>query len=1054
MNISDEVKVAEADRKSNVLISIARNASSYNNARNRITTRLSNLQGSRPLPLTDHLARKIMTLQKGWTSLDFVDSDWQNLARVEQFSDSAKEALNDLLLQYLVCNRKRVNRLIDFEKELSNELLSGKATLKNYDSLGLDLIDMQSLIVFRVKGAGFSADHQRLLNSIRDIQNSSWVRTKFRYPFVYHSVNLPTESYLDTFLSYVVPQDTRNGLERRVMRHLLRDDLSIDYSLEFKVYLSLMCHPFDALDALCTHIEIEIARDGELSREAQRTCSLIGDEFPNSRLHDLTRKYPAIVRKAAAGFVSEGNESQGARLPVSVVTQIETFVSTASEKPDGSAQISEWQALLRMRWSRYPEVKDFQTTTIFGRLWWFLDVGRLFTALSTSMYMLPRRGAVYERRELFRLAIIVGNITPYIVASPRGEDLFAMYNFRDNQVVDEEITQALSSGADAQDRTWFHYTHWRLRKPRNEIRVREWLSITRSSFPVAPSFLTGIDWVWIDEVLPSVRIAPFSASADGPYVLLLRDIEEAKKDTTILRTAIERFAHGKTCETFVEWLLGEYQEWAVAFVRFFLTPENIMLLELAPNMMAALSDRIAALKSCAAKFEFGPLLSEQQMQQELHTLTSTLMLLNVNANQFEVPWEQFKQDAADRLRDDYIAYKAMRSVDAHETSFEDSRAYYAHRYANGQAVHYSFRRSQAPASLILFGVVDAFLDHPTYGIEAILSTRFRHDTFRREFVSTFLSLKNSSMPGIVPLEKNQIIEVIADDFLFELDAWLLERMQTLRPGMEKAIFDFTFKQDELTAISEQVEKLGTLQEILTLMVKRLSIILEDQLKVARLAFSDDFKLAAIKCVRSSVEGMPQRLFIDAGIVDRVASAVKSSIERRIEALTEWIKTPNEQAQRALTFREITYAVIGRFEQFINEGHLRITLRDCTQTECHVGAEKVRLHFDLISEIVQNCLKYSGVSTSRLKIWPYMSDQGGGFVYSSLAAHDVEWDRQVEGHPYISLSDSLFREGNSGLTKIAAIAASIVGASITVLVERRKRSFHVIIPSGTNGETCP
>ena len=66
---------------------------------------------------------------------------------------------------------------------------------------------------------------------------------------------------------------------------------------------------------------------------------------------------------------------------------------------------------------------------------------------------------------------------------------------------------------------------------------REVGKIVRRDIRIAPSFLTGIDWKWLDDVIP-VGLAPVWRGREaGAYALLLRQVEDRQRDSTILRSA-------------------------------------------------------------------------------------------------------------------------------------------------------------------------------------------------------------------------------------------------------------------------------------------------------------------------------------------------------------------------------------------------------------------------------------------------------------------------------------------------------------------------------------
>jgi hypothetical protein len=54
-------------------------------------------------------------------------------------------------------------------------------------------------------------------------------------------------------------------------------------------------------------------------------------------------------------------------------------------------------------------------------------------------------------------------------------------------------------------------------------------------------------------------------------------------------------------------------------------------------------------------------------------------------------------------------------------------------------------------------------------------------------------------------------------------------------------------------------------------------------------------------------------------------------------------------------------------------------------------------------------------------------------------------RQLSGKKYSSADDALFREGNSGLAKIAALAATLLDQDTEIWIHERRYSFHLWIP---------
>lgn len=994
------------------------------------------------------LERKLFHLKGGaaWKLFDFSDRDWPLLARTLDATDIMEANLLSMVLTYIRVNRERVIRLQDVSDRCSDVLLGAPESLSDGAISNLDSIDRQSLFVFRVQGGTRINRFSEFVDYLRDAANSIWVRRVLLNPFTYYALSTPTDDYIDTFLSYMVPSGKSAGIERMVVRHILREDLSLTRSLALRAYLALASHPYDAFDSLVSYLETQAAREEVLSSRDQATLEELSRTIPCSRasrlLDYLSVRY---LRVAEPEGVSVSTLST--RIPDSARSLVDAFVDCESSVPDLADLPSDlWRSLARMRWSRYPEESDFISITGSARTWAFLDGGRLFAALLSAMYMVTRADELVETRHLNRLHAAVRRSTPFLWGAPRGFGLLRRQMRADPRAwlgADLHAGAALRRRAQAEDRSWFSSAHWELQKHERVIQVRKWLAEIRARFHVRPRYLTGIDWSWLDKVIPICRVAPFQETADGPLALLLRDIEQQSEDPTMLRTALEVQVQGRGCRDFTNHLIATYGIDAPGFVRFFLTPENILTLGLAPNMTAALSDRIEALELCASRIGFGELLSLDQLEAEQKTLTASLMLLNISSAQFDVPWSSFARDAVERQKDSFEAHIAFRNASKALEIATDLQTPYPFRYVNGRAIEYVMRSSRINLGVFIIGVVDAFYDHPSYGLEAILSTRFRHDTLRREVKSALDELASSYIPGVTNHDQEEVIGRVGDPALEVVDDWLFRRMQTVRPGAPDALFDFVPTQEQLGALMIELEPFDTVEGAVEKLSSWLLKRLDDQLDNARQGFAMECFPRVLTSVERSRKDVALDGMIDSEVSDKVASGIVGALTRRFEQLGEWFRTPADAAQPELSYFQIKQAVDGRFEQPVSTGKLEVQAPTCAEMGRAVPAHSVRLFFDLLSEVYNNALKYSGLEVTRVTM-SAGSDEGNGWTLEIIsdAAPGECWNEAVEGHPYISVSEAITREGNSGLAKISSLAATLRQEAGVVTAERRAESFSV------------
>lgn len=998
--------------------------------------------------------RKLFKLGSNWKVLNLSGGDWPVLEASLQGSAETDENLLRLVLLYIKVNKDRVERLIQVSNISSDILLGAREALSTGIVSDLDEIDRQSLLILRIQAGLHFNRFSELVDYIRSPFHSEWIRKSFLHPFIYYSLNAPVDSFLDTFLSYMVPASGTGGVERQVIRHLLREDLSFETALSFRAYLALACHPFDAFDSLVSFYETTNASAGGLTTDQLATLRQLSEWFPDSRASRLYAYLQRSDNPRATDGDCEEVVALSDRVPMVVKDLISRFVEIDSTMPNiAELPNDQLKALARMRWSRYPDEADFTTVTLSGRAWAFLDAGRLYTALCTAMYMLSRESEVVETRHLHRIHALTGRSTPFIWAAPRGYALLKMQMAAGGPPwlgADLHAGASLARRLEAPDRSWFSAVHWELQKHERAVHVRKWLAGMRKYFPIKPKYLSGVDWRWLDRVLPICRIAPFRESTDGPYALLLRDTEETARDSTLLRTAIEGRAIGKTSDEFVEYLEHEFGASATAFVMYFLTAENILMLGLAPNMTAALSERISALERCAANLGFSDLLSEEQLRSEQETLTAALMLLNINANQFDVPWSAFRRDAGERQRDNFAAFQAFKRANRSLEKANEQVIPYPHVFANGKAVEYTFHASQFNLGIFVAGAIDAFYDHPSYGLEAILSTRFRHDTLRRELKAVLDALEGLHISGVARQYKESIVRPLAIVALDAVDDWLVRFMQTKRPGAPEALFDLIPDQQELGHLLNDIVSADEMDRALLVVQDWLEGKLKDQLTTVRASFIEKCLSDVLAKVEVESRLIQRQEFVDVVVMGKVLAAVTSTITRRFDELLEWFRMPIGSRQPALTFNQIKAAVDGRFEQAIARGSLIVVLSNEPAFFRAVPAEGVKIVFDLLSELYANCLKYSALESTRMSIssWRNVADGLWGCeVISDAAPGHATWSREVPGHPYISISDAIAREGNSGLHKVSSLSSTLTQRAGAIAAARLERSFAIEIPLG-------
>ncbi|PCI39891.1 MAG: hypothetical protein COB46_07875 [Rhodospirillaceae bacterium] len=1025
---------------------IVRGRKPYCKSRHKLAALLLSSEGTSVDDLNPFLQHELFKLKENeWVVLAFDSHDWRTLAKIQsRKSEALDKSYLTLLTGYILANASRIIDFYERDIKISSALMSddGEGISRELGQFKAD--DQQSLFIFRVISAAQAGSKDDLTKYLKKNFKTDWLRKRFLYPLIYHAINSPADEDLNMFLSYVTTGDEQDA-ERATIKFLLSDDACISEPLSFKAYIALLCHPYDACEMLLNHIELEFANSGAISSHLREALNALSAEIPVSRITAMAglidgQSVPLTATATCPDL------TQRCKFEPRVTRAIIDFMNTVPSPDETEDDLPETLAALdRMRKSQYPEVTDFDLVLITARRWRFSDAGRMLNALLGSLYMVPRSENVFEVRDLLRLRMFMGEVTPFIISSP-GSGLalnrgLVPINARANA---EDLCDS-AIGTDFKDRMWIKSVHWGLRGFEQRMQVKEWLKAVRRNIRVAPSFLTGIDWSWVDEIISKVRLRPFAGDTSGVYVLLLMQIECQGKDITVLRTAMEPLINGMKLLDFVSWLKSEYGAEATAFVRYFLTPEVIMLLHLEPNETAALAGRVFALESCIRDYGSSELLTLEAFDQESKALTATLLLKNVNAGQFEIPWRIFHRDVATKQKDSYNAYIALAVMSEAESLLSNARMSSPHRYRNGKVINYTFKGLQWPLANLIITIVDDFLQHPSFGLEVLLSTRFRHDSLKREVLRTTVELEECMIEGVGKVTRCKLIDTLSSSLPAAVDNWLNRRMQSHRPDCPDGLFDLIPSQEDMDKLIHNFSEASGFDEIIEHVTAWLRSQLDPQLKKARHVFANEFG----QILRDSVKEQHAKVLDEKQFrnhhVELVSTALETALSRRTSELVQWFKGTDGGIRKPLTFGEVKLAADGLFETAIATKAFHATLPSCVDSKCQIAPDKVRLCFDLISEIFSNALNNSTGSIARVHITPTSSNGLSGFIFSNLAPMSPVDVKHIKGARYESQSDAIFREGNSGLAKIAALSATLIERDTELVAHRRGRFFHLVVP---------
>ncbi len=428
-----------------------------------------------------------------------------------------------------------------------------------------------------------------------------------------------------------------------------------------------------------------------------------------------------------------------------------------------------------------------------------------------------------------------------------------------------------------------------------------------------------------------------------------------------------------------------------------------------------------------------------------------LLLRKVNAGQFEIPWDIFRRDVAAKQKDLFDAFVALTSQDEIFQLLSNARISTPHRYRNGKVVNYTLQTRVWPFANLLISIVEDFLQHPSFGLEVLLSTRFRHDTLRREIVRAVAEVSEHHITGVSNNIQRRIIEQLVILFPNEIDNWLDRRLHSNRPERPDALFDLTLSQEDLNELVAKFSSVEKFNEIIDHVIDWLRQRLDIQLEKACEIFQIEMGLLLGDSIKKQRDEIQDQNIYRTDDVRRVTTALETAISRRVEELTNWFSSSTGDDRLPLSFGEVKQAADGLFETEIARKTFGSVIAPCENVNRQIPSDKVRLCFDLISEVFSNACKHNGETFVRLRIWPFSSGGLTGFIFSNLttpAAAEViriEEIIRIEGRRYTSQTDAIFREGNSGLPKIAALVATLIGQDTELVAYRRHRSFHLAVP---------
>jgi hypothetical protein len=984
-----------------------------------------------------------------WVNLSLTDKDWPHIKRLRAVNGHRYDrSYLNLTLGYIEANADRVSSMYAAEASISRKLITDGPDAADIERSGLSKKDQQSLFASRLACALHHSTKDQLVGFFSERSYSDWIRKRFLYPFIYYFINRPPDEFIDYHLSHLLPPGYANPQERAVIEFLLRDELAYSETLSFKCYIALVTHPYDACEILLNHCEAMYASTGMIGESEVSAVAGLVNIVPRSRQETL----PALFGRASCLSSLQRNivQDESSCFPSAEFgAEIDSLLGVTVREPAKSLPKNRLMATaIQIRDTRYPRVQDYDTVVSMARAFWFTSAGRLLGAYLTSLYLLPRRERAFELRELFRLAGICGGVVPLLATAPRGfQHLMKAIPTLTVGALIEQVTPVKGSSGERNDRLWLSVVQFELSVLEHSGHFKRWLQKVFDSIPVAPGYLTGIDWDWFAGMLKLFRIGPFRGSAPGIYTLLLQYIEGRRRETNTLRIAIEDVAKkAGDLDRFLSWCITTFGERTVALVRYFLTADMILWLQLERNYVAALGSRMRAIEICVRKFDWGPMLSEETLLQEERIYTAALLAINVGANQFEISWDILKKDVGLAQGDVYNAYLTFNGEGPSRSILTLANQETDYHFAIGPVARYSIINRDWPLLNVIAGIIDTFMEHPTQGIESVLAIRIRHNMLRREFLSVVAHVKRVHVQNVSASERKYIAPKFEAVIGRVVQSWIDRYMHQRRVGLESAVFDFVPSQTEITGLIDGCRGHTAFGQTFDAVAQWIRAKLDNQLHIARTLLTKELRSS----LETEIERRTDELQVEEPQISstrEIGRVLIAAVNQQADKLVEWFRAPLTTGT-SVAIQDLWLAVGERFQAEIDNDSL-VLGRPVGKQIPTIRKNNVRMVYDLWCEVVLNAIKHSGLEKVRVRVSSFRDSHCTGLVFSSNCTLMESSEVLMSGHPYASIHDALFSDVQSGLAKVVCLSASIVGSEVRVRVVKRSRYFHLVVPLENN-----
>ncbi len=1003
--------------------------------------------------LTPYLLGQLFELpSSGWAAFSFTKKDWDIAdLLIKAPSPKTERALLSVLLAYIQSNLDSVTKLYAMADVISSRVLKNEAVDLAPGTDMFSTSEAQSLFSFRVICGSFLSSPQEMRDRLETTMlRGSWAHTRLMFPLLNLVSNARGADDLDDFLAYFTVGDERPA-EKLAIKLLLSDMAAREAPLSFKLLVGLLGHPYDACELLLDHAEYQSLRCAPLPDHLQHALDTLRKCLPATRVERVARAPEALRNFSADGPSAADVENAVAPFGLGAL-EVDLLAKFMRLEPMPHEHVVVTSRplliLANMRTSEYPEPVQFSELASARALWSFVDGGRLIGALMRTIYMVDRAAFELEARDVLRLASFFGAVNPMLASAPSAMALIkragGTHDSRDEpRDVEAAANTAIAARMPLQQRLWINELQWRLRRLEDEGRIQAWLQLVRSDAKVRPLYLTGINWPWVESVIEQQRLRPFR-SFDGAYLLLLMEME-TNSDPQRFKLVLDGLLSGMDFERVVATILNEYGDKAPAVVRRYFTSANLLSTGLATNHLSSLDLRLKAIEESVRTLGFSPLLTRDMWEAETKLLTTEILLFNVNAGKFEVPWATFQKDEVDRHSELYSTFRNMTVTGSEEalTGLVDTPKI----FKNGRKLQYRYRRSNALLFQLVVQVVEDFLDHPAFGLEIVLSGRFRHNIVLHELQAALAAVEALVIPPVTNPNKHRLIadyRPVLERILF---SWCSRRLHSKRDDKPEALFDLIPTPAEMSQLLNGASELPTFEELVGFLTEWLKSKLRVQVEAAGKTFVADLRGS----LNAAFDALCEQQVETASVIyrpddaKRIHKAVTEAVLRRVEDLEIWFSGVDTTTAERVTLVQLGHATERLLENVIPGKRLSGTF-DFDSADVLFEPHEAKVAFDLVREIVFNALKHGPDGEVSLIVTHVPASDPVTFEFeNAISGEAPERTGDVRGHRYDSPAEALTRDKNSGRFKIAASAATLCGKDVDISWRLSADRYSLVVP---------